>query len=70
MKSFVVNARRAAFGWPFYVTWNLAAYTKEQEGPSAKAKVAVWSFLLVTFTTALWASAWFIALCTIGQVVS
>jgi hypothetical protein len=40
MKSFVVNARRAAFGWPFYVTWNLAAYAKEQEGPSAKAKVA------------------------------
>ena len=33
-------------GWPFYVTWNLAAYTKEQEGSSAKAKIAAWSFVL------------------------
>jgi hypothetical protein len=67
MKSFVVNATRAAFGWPFYVTWNLAAYTKEQDGPSAKVKVAVCGILLMTFTTALWASAWFIALWTIGK---
>jgi len=68
MKSFVVNARRAAFGWPFYVTWNLLAYTQEQEGPSAKVKVAVWSVLLVTFTTALWAAAWLLALWMIFQV--
>lgn len=30
MKTFVITARRAAFGWPFYVTRNLAAYTQEQ----------------------------------------
>jgi len=70
MKSFVVNARRAAFGWPFYVTWNLAAYTKEQDGPSAKVRVAAWSFLLVTFTTALWTAAWLLALWMAWQVVS
>ena len=30
MKTLVVNARRAAFGWPFYVTWNLAAVREGQ----------------------------------------
>jgi len=58
MKIFVVNPRRAAFGWPLYVTWNLVAYAKEQEGPSAKARVAVCAIALVIFTTALWAAAW------------
>jgi len=69
MKSFVVNARRAAFGWPFYITWNLAAYAKEQEGPSAKARVALCAILLVTFTTALWAAAWLLPVWLILQQV-
>jgi hypothetical protein len=70
MKPFVVNVRRAAFGWPFYVAWNLAAYTKEQEVPSAKARVAVCAIPLVIFTTALWAAAWLLILWMILQAAS
>jgi len=70
MKTFVVNARRAAFGWPFYITWNLVAYAKEQERPSAKARVALCAILLVIFTTALWASAWLLALWMISRTAA
>jgi hypothetical protein len=70
MKTFVVNARRAAFGWPFYNIWNLVAYAKEQEGPSAKAKVALCALPLVIFTTALWAAPWFPILWMILQATS
>lgn len=41
MNAFVMTASRAAFGWPFFVTWNLVAYAKEQERSSAKAMVAL-----------------------------
>jgi hypothetical protein len=67
MKALVMNARRAAFGWPFYITWNLVVYAKEQEGPAAITKVAVFAILLVIFTTALWAIAWLLTLWMILQ---
>ena len=58
MKQYFVGMKRAAFGWPFYVTWNLVAYTREQRGPAAKIAVGFASLLFSVLTTALWATLW------------
>jgi hypothetical protein len=60
MKQYVVDMRRAAFGWPFYITCNLVAYTLEQRGPAAKVAVGCASLLFAVFTTALWAALWLV----------
>lgn len=62
MKPFVVNARRAVFGLPFYAGWNLVAFTKEQETRAERAKVAVYIVLGWIITTALWAAVWMLVL--------
>ena len=58
MKKYVVDMKRAAFGWPFYITWNLVAYTLEQGGPAAKVAVGFASMLFALLTTALWGALW------------
>jgi hypothetical protein len=69
MKTFVITARRAAFGWPFYVTQNLAAYTQEQAEPSAKLRVAFCGALLIMITSAIWAAGWLLVVRILWQAV-
>jgi hypothetical protein len=56
MKPFIVTAKRAVFGWPFYSTWNLVAYTKEQQEPDRRFMVA--GTMVAVFTSGLWAAFW------------
>ena len=56
VKTFAVGLRRALVGLPFYVTWNLIAYIKEQRGLAAKVKTALASLLVIIIATALWAA--------------
>ena len=58
MTQYVVDMKRAVFGWPFYITCNLVAYTLEQRGPAAKVAVGFASMLFAAVTTALWAALW------------
>ena len=50
--------KRAVFGWPFYITSNLMAYTLEQHGPATKVAVGLSSLLFAVLTTAVWAALW------------
>lgn len=70
MKPVVVNAKRAALGWPFYATWNVVAFMKEQETLEEKATIAVCGILVLSLTTALWAAAWLLIISTIWQAAS
>jgi hypothetical protein len=58
VKTFAVGLRRAVIGLPFYVTWNLLAYIKEQQGPAAKIRTAVAAVPYIVVATALWAAPW------------
>jgi hypothetical protein len=61
MKLFVVSANQAALGLPFYVAWNLVAYTREQHGLGAKVKTACLAVPLAVVFTGLWAAPTLIA---------
>ena len=58
MRQYAVGLKQAAFGWPFYIGWNLVAHTREQRGPAAKAAVGLAATLFAVLTTALWAALW------------
>jgi hypothetical protein len=62
MKIFVLNIRRAAFGWPIYTAWNLAAYTIEAREWTTRAFRLLLSLLFFVLTTAAWAALWIFAL--------
>jgi hypothetical protein len=57
MQSFVVNFKRAAFGWPLYAAHNLAAYTIECRG-RATAATLLMSVLFWCLTTGAWVALW------------
>ena len=61
MAPYEVSVRRAAFGWPFYVTWNLVIHTREQRSIPAKVETALGAVLFVILTTAPWAAFWLTA---------
>jgi hypothetical protein len=58
MKTFVVSSKKALFGWPFYATWNLAAYAVEQRDWRASAKMLLLALPYMTLTIAAWAIFW------------
>lgn len=58
MRPYAVGMKRAAFGWPFYIGWNLVAYTREQRGPTAKLAVGFASMMFAVLTTTLWVALW------------
>ena len=70
MKSFVVNAKKALFGWPFYTGWNFVAYTIEHQGRTAKALRPLSVLLFFVFTTAAWAMLWVMVFWLLMQLVS
>jgi hypothetical protein len=57
MQEVVVNFKKALFGWPLYIAWNLAAHTIEVRG-RARALRLVASLLFWASTTGVWASFW------------
>jgi hypothetical protein len=58
MKTFVLNIKKAAFGWPIYTACNLAAYTVEPREWTTRALRLVASLLFFVLTTAAWAALW------------
>jgi hypothetical protein len=70
MKSFVVNAKKALFGWPFYTGWNLVAYTIEHRRPTAKPLRPLSVLLFFVLTTAVWATLWVMVFWLLMQLVS
>jgi hypothetical protein len=58
MKTYVLNIKKAAFGWPIYTACNLAAYTFEAPGWPTRAFRLVFSLLFFVLTTAAWAALW------------
>jgi hypothetical protein len=70
MKSFVVNAKKALFGWPFYTGWNLVAYTIEHRRPTAKPLRPLSVLLFFVLTTAVWATLWVMVFWLLMQTVS
>jgi hypothetical protein len=70
MKSFVVNAKKALFGWPFYTGWNLVAYTIEHRRPTAKPLRPLSVLLFFVITTAVWAMLWVMVFWLLMQTVS
>jgi hypothetical protein len=63
MKPFIVSVKQAVFGWPFYSTWNLVAYAREQQEPGERFKVA--ATMVAVVTSGLWAACWL----TVGYLV-
>ena len=57
MKIFVVNFKRAAFGWPIYTACNLADYTNGLHG-RARASRLLAAVVFWTITTGAWAMLW------------
>ena len=59
MKSFVVNFKRAVFGWPFYAVRNLAAYTSERHGRARAVRLlaATVFWTLTTGVLLVWLTA-------------
>jgi hypothetical protein len=57
MQEIDVNFKRALFGWPLYVAWNLAAHTIEVRG-RARALRLVAALLFWTSTTGISVSFW------------
>ena len=70
MRSLVVNARKALFGWPFYTGWNLVAYTIEHRRPTAKPLRPLSVLLFFVLTTAAWAMLWVMVFWLLMQLVS
>lgn len=60
MRTVEVGLKRAVFGLPFYVAWNLVAYVQEQQGLAAKARTAVAALPCIAIATALWAAPWLV----------
>jgi hypothetical protein len=58
MKIFVLNIKKAAFGWPIYTAWNLAAYTIEPREWTTRAFRLLLCLLFFVLTTAAWAALW------------
>jgi hypothetical protein len=56
MKPFIVSVKQAVLGWPFYSTWNLVAYMREQHEPDWSFMVA--ATMVVLFTSGLWLAFW------------
>jgi hypothetical protein len=67
---FEISLRRAAFGWPFYVTWNLVVHTRQQRSIAAKVETALGAVLFVILTTAPWAAFWLTDGWLVWQMVS
>lgn len=61
MGLFVIGVRRAVFGLPFYVTWNLAVSTREQPGTMEKIKLVIFAVPVAIVTTSLWTALWLAA---------
>jgi hypothetical protein len=57
MQLFVVNFKRAAFGWPLYAAYNLAAYMIECRGRMTAAMLLM-SVLFWCLTTGAWVALW------------
>jgi hypothetical protein len=69
MKIFVVNFKRAAFGWPVYTARNLAGYANELHG-RAKASRLLAAVVFWTITTGAWATLWVAAVWLLAQLAN
>jgi hypothetical protein len=59
MKPFIISAKQAVFGWPFYSTWNLVAYMREQQEPDGRFMVE--AAMVAVLTSGVWLALWLIA---------
>jgi hypothetical protein len=62
MKPFVISAKQAIFGWPFYSIWNLVA-CREQQGREVKFTAA--AIVVAVSTSGLWLAFWL----TVGYLI-
>jgi hypothetical protein len=69
MKIFVVNFKRAAFGWPIYTARNLAGYANELHG-RARASRLLAAVVFWTITTGAWAMLWVGAFWLLAQLAN
>jgi hypothetical protein len=53
-----IGFKKLALGWPFYATWNIAAYALEQQGWKAKSEVLLLAIPFLIITTGAWTSFW------------
>jgi hypothetical protein len=58
MRVFVCNIKKAAFGWPIYTAWNLAAYTIQPREWTRRALRLPFALLFFVLSTAAWAAFW------------
>ena len=58
MKLIEVNFKKAAFGWPFYATWNLLADASKLKGSDARGRALLCAMPFLIATTGAWAMLW------------
>lgn len=58
MRTFEVGLKRAVIGLPFYVTWNLVAYIREQPDAAAKFRAALAALPCIVVVTGIWSAPW------------
>ena len=60
-----VGFKKLALAWPFYATWNMAAFTLGQRGWKARCDVLLLAIPFLIFSIGAWTSFWL----TVGWVL-